>query len=96
MNATLFAEVMASGERRAQFASAVQALLAPHGVDLASSELGRRGREAVWILCLRLPRDTYLTVHVPLHATRPAFGEETERAVADRVIAYLHSRGLGV
>ena len=88
---------VASTERREQFASRVRALLAPHGVALASSELGRNATQAVWIITvsMQLARETILTMHVLLNAAVPPFAEDTAAAVAKRVIAYLHSRGLG-
>lgn len=80
-------------DMRAAFAKRLAADLCAEGVELVSSELGREAGRAIWILTVRLPLDTFLTLEVAVHLARDPFAIETAGIVSKRVVTFLRSSG---
>jgi hypothetical protein len=75
------------------FMSRLQAKL-PEGVVLVAADLGRDLTRPVWILTLRLPSGSLISLHAPVKPEIPPRDPSLGDEIAQRIINYLRPHGL--
>ncbi|HEX2684968.1 MAG TPA: hypothetical protein VHN14_00035 [Kofleriaceae bacterium] len=80
-------------ESRAIFATHLQRGLTPAGIVLAAANLGRSDTGPVWVLTLRLPTGSLLSLQAAVNPGIDPLEPDLGDAVAQRIIAYLRPYG---
>jgi hypothetical protein len=80
-------------EPRAIFVNHLQEGLTPAGIALSAADLGRSDSGLVWVVTLRLPTGSLLTVQAAVDPGIDPLEPNLGDAIAQRIIAYLRPYG---
>lgn len=80
-------------EPRAIFANHLQRGLTPAGIILAAANLGRSVTGPVWVLTLRLPNGSLLSLQAAVDPGVDPLAPPLGDAIAQRIVAYLRPYG---